>query len=53
MQTVNDLSVEEPKAVIGEVVEEKLHEILSDPDGGLALRPKTLKTSTRWWRIVC
>ena len=40
MQTVKDLSVEELKAVIGEVVEEKLREILSDPDTGLALRPE-------------
>jgi hypothetical protein len=40
MQTVKDLSVEELRAVIGEVVEEKLREILSDPDVGLALRPE-------------
>jgi hypothetical protein len=38
MQTVNDLSVEELKAVIGEVVREKLREILNDPDAGLTLR---------------
>jgi hypothetical protein len=38
MQTVKDLSVEELRAVIGEVVEEKLREILSDPDAGLTLR---------------
>jgi hypothetical protein len=38
MQTVKDLSVEELKAVIGEVVEEKLREVLNDPDAGLALR---------------
>lgn len=37
-QTVKDLSVEELKALIGEVVEEKLREILSDPDAGLVLR---------------
>jgi hypothetical protein len=36
MQTVKDLSFEELRAVIGEVVEEKLREILSDPDTGLA-----------------
>jgi hypothetical protein len=41
MQTVKDLSVEELRAVIGEVVEEKLREILTDPDAGLALRPET------------
>ena len=40
MQTVKDLSVEELRAVIGEVVEEKLREILNDPDAGLALRPE-------------
>jgi len=40
MQTVKDLSVEELRAVIGEVVEEKLREILSDPDAGLTLRPE-------------
>ena len=40
MQTVKDLSVEDLKAVIGEVVEEKLREVLGDPDAGLALRPE-------------
>lgn len=40
MQTVKDLTVEELKAVIGEVVEEKLREMLIDPDAGLALRPE-------------
>ncbi len=40
MQAVKDLSVEELRALIGEVVEEKLREILSDPDAGLALRPE-------------
>ena len=40
MQTVKDLSVEELRAVIGEVVEEKLREIFSDPDAGFALRPE-------------
>ena len=39
MQTVKDLSVEELRAVIGEVAEEKLREILNDPDAGLTLRP--------------
>jgi len=28
------------RAVIGEVVEEKLREILNDPDAGLTLRPE-------------
>lgn len=40
MQTVKDLSVEQLKAVIGEVVEEKLRELLVDPDAGLVLRPE-------------
>ncbi|MBZ5563975.1 MAG: hypothetical protein LAP13_16340 [Acidobacteriia bacterium] len=40
MQTVKDLTIEELKAVIGEVVEEKLRELLTDPDAGLALRPE-------------
>jgi hypothetical protein len=41
MPTVRELSVEELKALIGEVVEEKLREMLGDPDEGLALRPDT------------
>jgi len=40
MQTVRDLSLEELKALIADVVEEKLREILVDPDAGLALRPE-------------
>ena len=40
MQTVKDLTIEELKAVIGEVVEEKLRELLTDPDAGLELRPE-------------
>jgi len=40
MQTVKDLSIEELKALIGEVVEEKFREILTDPDARLALRPE-------------
>jgi len=40
MQTVKDLSIEELKALIGEVVEEKFREVLADPDAGLALRPE-------------
>ena len=43
MQTVKDLSVEELRAVIGEVVEQKLREILNDPDAGLALRPEIVE----------
>ena len=40
MPTVKDLTIEELKAIIGEVVEEKLRELLTDPDAGLALRPE-------------
>ena len=38
MSTVRELSIEELRALIGEVVEEKLREMLGDPDEGLALR---------------
>jgi uncharacterized protein YaaN involved in tellurite resistance len=40
MPTVNELSIDELKALIEEVVEEKLQEILRDPDEGLSLRPE-------------
>jgi hypothetical protein len=40
MQTVKDLTIEELKAVIAEVVEEKLRDLLVDPDAGLELRPE-------------
>jgi hypothetical protein len=40
MQTVKDLTIDEFKAVVGEVVEEKLRELLADPDAGLSLRPE-------------
>ena len=40
MPTVKDLSTEELKALIGEVVEEKLRELLTDPDAGLVVRPE-------------
>jgi len=40
MRTVKDLSIEELKALVGEIVEEKFREILVDPDAGLALRPE-------------
>ena len=40
MRTVKDLSIEELKALIGEIVEEKLRDILVDPDAGLAHRPE-------------
>lgn len=35
---VKDLSVEQLKALVGEAVEEKLEELLGDPDIGLELR---------------
>jgi hypothetical protein len=40
METVKDLSIEELRALVGEIVEEKLREILADPDAGLVLRPE-------------
>jgi len=40
MQTVKDLTIEEFKAVVGEAIEEKLLELLKDPDTGLTLRPE-------------
>lgn len=40
MHTLKDLTIEELKGLIGEVVEEKLRELLTDPDAGLALRPE-------------
>ncbi len=40
MPTVNELSIDELKALIAEVVEEKLQEILRDPDESLSLRPE-------------
>jgi hypothetical protein len=40
MQTVKDLTIDELKAVIGEVVKEKLRELLAAPDSGLTLRPQ-------------
>jgi len=40
MQTLKDLTIDEFKAVVGEVIEEKLCELLADPDAGLSLRPE-------------
>ncbi len=40
MQTVKDLTIDEFKAVVGEVIEEKLRELLTDLDPGLPLRPE-------------
>ena len=40
MQTVKDLTIDEFRALVGEVVEEKLHELFTDPDAGLTLRPE-------------
>ncbi len=63
MQAVNDLTIEELKAMIGEVVEEKLRELLTDPDAGLALRPEVqgrlliktsdLAQSPQTQKVVC
>ncbi len=40
MPTVKDLSIEELRALIADVVEEKLRELVGDPDAGLQLRPE-------------
>jgi hypothetical protein len=40
MMTVKDLSIKELRALVAEVVEEKLREILTDPDEGLGIRPE-------------
>ncbi len=40
MAAVKDLSVEELRSFIEEVIEEKLRELLGDPDEGLAVRPE-------------
>jgi len=40
MQTVKDLTIDELKLIVGEVVEEKLRGLLPDPDAGLSLRPE-------------
>jgi hypothetical protein len=40
MQTVKDLTIDEFKAVVGEAIEEKLRELLTDSDTGLTLRPE-------------
>ena len=43
MSTVSELSIDELKALIEAVVEEKLQEMLRDPDEGLPLRPEVEK----------
>lgn len=40
MQTVKDLSIEELRALIADVVEETLRELVGDPDAGLEMRPE-------------
>lgn len=40
MQKIKDLTIDEFKAVIGEIIEEKFRELLIDPDGGLTPRPE-------------
>jgi hypothetical protein len=40
VQTVKDLSIEELRALIADVVEETLRELVGDPDAGLELRPE-------------
>jgi len=43
MSTVSELSIDELKAFIEGVVEEKLREMLEDPDEDLTLRPEIEK----------
>ena len=40
MQTVRDLSIEELRALIADVVEETLRDLVGDPDAGVELRPE-------------
>ncbi len=40
---VKELSVEQLKALIEETVEEKVHEILGDPDEGLEVREEIMQ----------
>ncbi|OGO01766.1 MAG: hypothetical protein A2Y59_06605 [Chloroflexi bacterium RBG_13_52_14] len=44
---VKDLGIDEFKALIQEVVEEKLEELLGDPDRGLELKPEIKKQLER------
>jgi hypothetical protein len=44
---IKDLGVDEFKALIEEVVEEKLEEMLGDPDQGLELKPVIKKQLQR------
>jgi hypothetical protein len=41
MSTGKDLSIGKFRVMIGEVIEEKLRELLRDPDACLTLRPET------------
>ncbi len=50
MASVKDISIDELRALIGEVVEEKLGELLGDPDAGLVLRPEVQKWLRRTLR---
>jgi len=38
--TIAEMSVAELRDLIDEVIEEKLEEVLGDPDAGLAIRPE-------------
>ena len=44
---IKDLGVDEFKALIEEIVEEKLEEMLGDPDRGLELKPEIKKQLER------
>lgn len=43
MQSVKDMTVQELRELIAQVVEEKVRELLADPDEGLSLRPEVEK----------
>jgi hypothetical protein len=40
VQTLKDLSLEELRALVADVVEEKLRELVGDPDAGLEVFPE-------------
>jgi vacuolar-type H+-ATPase subunit E/Vma4 len=43
---VSELTLEELKAIIGEAVEEKLKELLGDPDAGFELKEHVIERLT-------
>lgn len=51
MDTVKDLTIEQLRAIIRDVVSETLREVLTthDPDAGLALRPEVEARLAAFW----